>query len=210
MPTGSSNTFFGDFLSLFAASEVYIYVFMEIVTKLDSVQRVIFKKAELRDNIFFTILFGLFSIFGTLIGNQSGYGVISNIRDLSPIVAGLIGGPYLGVGVGLIGSIHRLSVGGDFAIPCSIATVFAGLFAGIIFHFKKGVLLEIIPAMIFGAAFEIFHGVMASFMVKPFNIAVELFLSTAPNMIVANSLGIAICIIILRSRVEEGVKLHSK
>ena len=36
----------GAYLGLFASAEVFIYVFMEIVTKIETIQRVIFKKAE--------------------------------------------------------------------------------------------------------------------------------------------------------------------
>jgi hypothetical protein len=46
-------------------------------------------------------LFGLFSIFGTLVGIQGTHGDIANIRDLAPMVAGLVAGPYVGLAVGL-------------------------------------------------------------------------------------------------------------
>jgi LytS/YehU family sensor histidine kinase len=96
----------GDYLRLFASSEIFIFVFMEIVTKMAPIQRVIFKKAKTNDYIIFILLFGSFSIFGTLIGIPGSYGAITNIRDLAPIVAGLVAGPYVGMAVGLIGGIH--------------------------------------------------------------------------------------------------------
>jgi LytS/YehU family sensor histidine kinase len=112
--SGLSESMLGGYLALFGATEVFIFVFMEIVTKLETIQRVIFKKAQLRDYAAFVILFGLFSIFGTLIGIQGTHGDIANIRDLAPMVAGLVAGPYVGLAVGLIGGIHRLSLGGVF------------------------------------------------------------------------------------------------
>jgi sigma-B regulation protein RsbU (phosphoserine phosphatase) len=130
---GNVQSFLGEYLGLFATTEVFIYVFMEIVTKLDPIQRVIFKKPELSDYIVFILVFGGFSIFGTLIGIPVTSGAISNIRDFSPIIAGLVAGPAVGMAVGLIGGIHRFSLGGLTCFPCSLATVLAGLIAGYIY-----------------------------------------------------------------------------
>ncbi len=62
---GTENSIFGQYLDLFAHTEIFIFVFMEIVTRLEPIQRVIFRKAKVNDYIIFTIIFGLFSIFGT-------------------------------------------------------------------------------------------------------------------------------------------------
>ena len=58
----------GDYLGLFTATETTVYVFMEIVTKTDAIRRVIFKKANFSDYIFFIMIFGGFSILGTYLG----------------------------------------------------------------------------------------------------------------------------------------------
>ncbi|HMK15691.1 MAG TPA: hypothetical protein VK450_02095, partial [Methanomicrobiales archaeon] len=63
-----SPSILGGYLALFAGTEIFIFVFMEIVVKLDTIQRVIFKKAKPADYIVFILIFGLFSIFGTYIG----------------------------------------------------------------------------------------------------------------------------------------------
>jgi sigma-B regulation protein RsbU (phosphoserine phosphatase) len=192
----------GGYLGLFASTEIFIFVFMEIVTKLDTVQRVIFKKAELRDNVAFVLLFGLFSIFGTYVGIPSSYGAISNIRDLAPMVAGLVAGPYIGLAVGLIGGIQRLFLGGDTAIPCCLATILAGLLAGLVYRLNKGKLLGIVPAMVFAAGFEVIHAGIVLAMVRPFTEAVEIVLDVIPAMIIAVSLGIGISVIVIHSTKE--------
>jgi hypothetical protein len=132
-------------LELFAHTEIFIFVFIEIVTKLGFVKNVFFQKPSKRDTIGFIVIFGLFSIFGTYIGTEQSLGVITNIRDLAPIVAGLVGGPVVDVSVGLIGGIHRLFLGGVTGISCSIATILAGLLAGLVFYFNKKQMLPIIP-----------------------------------------------------------------
>ncbi len=200
--SGLSDSMLGGYLALFGATEVFIFVFMEIVTKLETIQRVIFKKAQLRDYAAFIILFGLFSIFGTLIGIQGTHGDIANIRDLAPMVAGLVAGPYVGLAVGLIGGIHRLSLGGVSCIACSLATVLAGLLAGVVYHLNKGKLLGIIPSMVFAVGIELLHGGLALAIVRPYWEAVMIVVTDIPEMIVANSLGVGISVIILHNTIK--------
>ena len=200
--SGLSESMLGGYLALFGATEVFIFVFMEIVTKLETIQRVIFKKAQLRDYAAFVILFGLFSIFGTLIGIQGTHGDIANIRDLAPMVAGLVAGPYVGLAVGLIGGIHRLSLGGVSCIACSLATVLAGLLAGVVYHLNKGKLLGIIPSMVFAVGIELLHGGLTLAIVRPYWEAVLIVVTDIPEMIVANSLGVGISVIILHNTIK--------
>lgn len=198
----SSQSMLGEYLRLFASTEIFIFVFMEIITKIDTIQRVIFKKASRNDYIVFTLIFGLFSIFGTLIGIQGDYGSISNIRDLAPIVAGLVAGPEVGLAVGLIGGIHRFSLGGASVIPCSLATVLAGVLAGLMYRFNKEKLLEIIPAMLFTVAIELMHAGLVLLMVSPVSEAVAIMIEDIPNMLIANTLGVGISIIIIHNIIE--------
>ncbi len=198
----NSSSIFGQYLELFAHTEIFIFVFMEIVTKLKTIQRVIFKEAKLKDYIVFTTLFGLFSIFGTYIGITDSSGAISNIRDLAPMIAGLVAGPVVGLSVGLIGGIHRFFLGGVTAIPCALATILAGLLAGMIYRLYKEKLLGIIPSMVFAVAIEFLHAGLALLLVSPFNEALEIVLATVPQMIIAVSLGMGISVIIIHSTKE--------
>lgn len=192
----------GEYLGLFASTEIFIFVFMEIVTKIETIQRVIFKKAGMRDYVAFVIVFGFFSIFGTYIGIPGDYGAISNIRDLAPMVSGLVAGPYVGVAVGLIGGIHRLFLGGDSAVACCLATILAGLIAGLVYRLMNGKLIGIIPGMVFAVAIELLHAGLALALIHPFAEAMEIVIHLIPAMIIANSLGLGISIIVLHSTKE--------
>ncbi len=142
-----SNSILSHYLALFAGTEIFIFVFMEIVVKIETIQRVIFKKAERRDYAAFILIFGLFSIFGTYIGTTDTTGALVNIRDLAPMVAGLVAGPWVGLAVGLIGGIHRFFLGGPSCVPCSLATVLAGLLGGVVWVLNREKLIGIVPAM---------------------------------------------------------------
>ena len=210
MSAETSQSIFGQYLELFAHTEIFIFVFMEIVTKIETIKRVIFKKAKLTDYMVFVVLFGLFSIFGTYIGITDSSGAISNIRDLAPMVAGLVGGPVVGLAVGLIGGIHRLLLGGVTAIPCSLATILAGVIAGFVFRLNKGKLLGIIPAILFAVAIELLHAGLALLLVTPFSDALAIVTATVPPMIIAVSLGVGISIIIIHSTKEPASKQKSE
>jgi len=200
--SGLTESMLGQYLALFAGTEVFIYVFMEIVSKIETIQRVIFKKAVLLDYAVFVILFGLFSVFGTLVGIPDSYGSISNIRDLAPIVAGLVAGPYVGLAVGLIGGLHRLTLGGITCLACSLSTIMAGLLAGLVYHFRKGKLLGPVWAMLFAAGIELLHGAVALAISRPYDEALEVVVDVIPEMIVAVSLGVGISVIILHDVIK--------
>jgi predicted membrane protein len=124
---------------------------------------------------------------------------VFNIRDLAPMVAGLVAGPYIGLAVGLIGGIHRLFLGGDSALACCLATILAGLLAGMVYRFNNGKLLGIIPAMLFAVGIELLHGGLALALIRPFTEALDIVYTAIPGMVIAVSLGVGISVIIIHS-----------
>ena len=197
-----SQSLLGGLLALFASTEIFIFVFMEIVVKVDTIQRVIFRKALQRDYLVFTLVFGLFSIFGTYIGTPDYTGAIVNIRDLAPMAAGLVAGPWVGLAVGLIGGVHRFFLGGPSYIPCSLATVLAGVIGGVVFRLNKGNLPGVVPAMLFGAGIELLHGGLILILIQPYSLAIAMAADAIPQMVIANSLGVGISIIIVHDLIH--------
>ena len=204
-----SQSILGQYLALFASTEIFIFVFMEIVVKIDTIQRVIFRKAKQRDYISFILIFGLFSIFGTYIGTTEATGAIVNIRDLAPMVAGLVAGPWVGLAVGLIGGVHRFFLGGPSCVPCSLATVLAGLLGGVVWVLNKEKLVGVVPAMLFAAGVELLHGGLALFLIQPPSLAEEIVMEAIPQMILANSLGVGIAVIIVHDLIHHYGESHS-
>jgi len=60
-----------------------------------------------------------------------------NVRDSIAVFAAIVGGPIAGVIVGLIGGLFRFSLGGWTALPCSLATILAGIIAAAIVRMTK-------------------------------------------------------------------------
>jgi sigma-B regulation protein RsbU (phosphoserine phosphatase) len=173
-------------------------------TKLYS-EVIIEKKITLKNGVILSLIFGLFSIYGTISGIRI-FDATANIRDLGPAIAGLIAGPLVGVGAGIIGAVHRFFLGGVTGVPCSVATLFAGLFGGIIFLVRKKKIITISGAIIFAVLLELFHMELAYFwslhtgkICQTFEIIKKAIIP----MIIANSVGIAIFIFIARNLVKE-------
>ena len=190
------------FLGLFAQTEIFIFVFMEIVTRIKPIQRVIVKKAGWRDKTVFILIFGAFSIFGTYVGIPLASGAIVNIRDFAPIIAGLTSGPIIGLAVGMIGGIHRFFLGGFTCIPCGLSTILAGVIGGAIYYFNKGKLIGIIPSVLLAVFVELLHGGLTLLIARPFAEALEVVKIAIPAMMIANALGVAIAIIIVEHTKE--------
>ncbi|MDO5328633.1 MAG: SpoIIE family protein phosphatase [Coriobacteriia bacterium] len=85
------------------------------------------------------ICFGLSAVFATELGSFDIAGAAINARDAAPVTAGLIFGPWAGVLAGIIGAVDRFfvaapifGVGVYTQVACSIATLFAGVLAGLV------------------------------------------------------------------------------
>ncbi len=190
-------------LALFATTEVFIYVFIELIIHIDSIRRVLSKIGTRYDTFFFMAIFGAFSIFGTYTGIELPGGAISSIRDLGPMIAGLVAGPVIGLGAGLIGGVQRYFLGGFTAVPCGMATVLAGLIGGLVYLINKKKLVGIFYAIFTAIFVEVIHGALALLIARPFDDALNVVLTAIPAMMVANGMGAAICVIVLERALTE-------
>lgn len=145
--------------------------------------------SSITDKILVGSVFGLLAIFGTLTSKQID-GALLNVRDLSPIVAGILGGPIVGITAGLIGGLQRFSMGGFTAVPCSLATVIAGTLAGLLSTKITGKYL-ILFAAVLAACLELLHMGLILLLAQPTENAIMLVEKIALPMMVANAIGVA-------------------
>ncbi|HXX56109.1 MAG TPA: SpoIIE family protein phosphatase [Methanoregula sp.] len=144
--------------------------------------------AGIRTQLVLILFFGALSIYGTLSGVDL-MGAIVNVRDLGPMVAGLVGGPVVGVGAGLIGALHRLTLGGFTVYSCALATVLAGLFGGLIWWINKRNFPGILVAVLFAILMEGLHMALVLVMDSPFDQALAVVSNLSLPMILANAAG---------------------
>lgn len=167
------------------------------------------KRLTFKQQLGLALVFGIFSIYGTLSGIDI-MGAIANIRDLGPAIAGLIGGPWVGLGAGLIGGLHRYMVGGITYIPCSVSTVVAGLVGGLIYTYRKGEFISIKGAVVFMALMEAFHMGLAVAIVRPLSVIIPIIENIFGPMIVTNALGMGIFAFIIHNLIRERETLRTK
>ena len=191
-------------LSLDLVEKICVVVlFAYIVTRTKYFTQVLGRQSDIKNRVFLVLAFGGFSIYGTYSGVELPSGAIANIRDLGPMIAGLAGGPVVGLGAGLIGGIHRYFLGGFTAVPCALATVIAGLVGGMINGWRKGDFVGIPGAMVFAFLMESFHMGLALLIARPFSEALAVVKLVSVPMILANTIGMAIFALVLTNLIKE-------
>lgn len=198
-----------------------------ILTRFTTFRNLIDRKLDRWTIIQLSIVFGLFGIIGTYTGisvrpsentflwiprvDTIGFEeALANSRVVGVVIGGLLGGPWVGLGAGLIAGIHRTLLGGFTGLACGISTVTAGLFAGLV-YLKTGN-LRIVPsskALFTGGIAEMTQMVIILLIARPWESAVALVQVIALPMILANSLGIALFVVIIRSVIHEEDRIES-
>lgn len=187
-----------------------------VLTRWTWFRELLANKLEFKARLLFVCLFGLIGIIGTYNGvvvNTGGanhsFGnvakmnsteAIINARMLGVAIAGILGGPSMGLASGILAGLHRYALGGFTALACSLATVWEGLLAGLITHYWfKNRQLSLWQVILIGLLAEISQMIIILIVAKPFETALSLVKIIGVPMIVANSIGLAVFFAILQS-----------
>ena len=173
-----------------------------LLTRIPLFGDVLNRNFSVKNRVFLTLIFGVFSIYGTITGIEI-FGGIANFRDLGPAVAGLLAGPLVGSLAGLIGGIYRYPLGGMTALPCALAPILAGLLGGFLFRIKRGREIRIREAVLLMAVMEILHIGMALAISGTSAEVVSLVGAALLPMIVSNGIGIAVFVFMLDNLARE-------
>jgi len=179
-------------------------------------------KLDRKQGLTAILFFGFFGIIGTYLGvalntdtlkfdNVSMELVteeaIANSRVIGVVVAGLLGGYRIGIGAGLIAGIHRMTLGGFTAVSCGISTIIAGIVASA--FYRKGKNIKPITAFGIGALAEAIQMGFILLISKPFEKAFTLVEVIGIPMILANGVGAALFLLIVRSVIGEQEKVNA-
>lgn len=124
------------FYSIILNMSVLLF-FAQIITKISLVNNIIFyHQNTYKSKIFLIIFFGFLGIFATITGVRI-ENAICNVRSIAIMSAGILFGPVVGIGAGLIAALHRLFLAGnDFtSVACAISTLLAGFIASY-YHYR--------------------------------------------------------------------------
>lgn len=165
------------------------------------------------------LVFGVLGIVGTYTGitvnteslevnkwmmQVTGEEAIANSRVVGVVMAGLFGGYRIGLGAGLIAGLHRFTLGGFTSLACGLATILAGLLASL-FH-RKNERVSFSAALLMGALAESLQMLIILLLSRPFEQAMSLVGYIGVPMIVANGIGCALFLLIIRSVLNEEEK----
>ena len=162
------------------------------------------------------ILFGALAAFSTEYGVDVG-GAIMNVRDASPICAGLIFGAPAGIISGVIGGAYRwLAVfwgAGEYTrLACSVSTVLAGFIAALL---RKHMFDDKKPSWIYGLGIgmvcEVLH--MLMIFVTNMNDANRAFTfveSCTLPMVLANGIAVGLAVMAVSILGREKLKFHKE
>ncbi|WP_423800221.1 LytS/YhcK type 5TM receptor domain-containing protein [Neobacillus sp. SAB-20_R2A] len=165
------------------------------------------------------VFFGFFGIIGTYSGltlstNSLQFNrwiselnsdeAIANSRVIGVVLGGLLGGYRVGIGAGLIAGLHRFTLGGFTAISCGLATILTGILAG--FFHKKDKHVKLKSSFLLGALAESVQMLVILLISQPFERAWDLVEIIGLPMIIANGIGCALFLLIIKSVINEEEK----
>lgn len=126
------------------------------------------------DRMLLILLFGSLAALGNFLSIVDIQGALANNRTAGIVLGGLMGGPLVGIGAGILGAIPRYFLGG-FTMPAAvIASVIVGLVSGLISnqYGTRGITLKI--ALFTAIIGEIILKLIVILIAKPFDAAVAL------------------------------------
>lgn len=150
--------------------------------------------------LFLMLFFGVVGIISTCMGIELN-GAIVNTRMVGVVVGGLLGGPMVGIGAGLIAGIHRwaIDIGGFTAFACGLSTIIEGVIGGLFHSRYQKSNRDWVFAFYVAAFTEACQMMIILLIARPFEAALNLVQVIALPMIVFNSIGVALFVTMFNS-----------
>lgn len=190
-----------------------------ILTRIPLFRQLLDREVSIRTSLYFSIIFGTFGSAGIYAGlvvaeDQliSSFWIttleesqgIAHSALVGVVIGGLLGGPVVGVGAGLITGIHLYSLGGFTALANGLSAPITGLFAGWIARFFSHERVITASKALFIGMFApiLLMGLILIFSYPP-EAAIELVNTIGIPMVLTNSVSIAIFTMMIRVALHE-------
>lgn len=195
---------------------IVAYILMNIA----HFKKVMSEREKLSSQIQLFVIFGLFAVISNFTGVEirdnhivssqifskiSSDAAIANTRVLTISVAGLVGGPVVGITVGIVSGISRYLIGGVDAHTYVISSCIIGLVSGYFGHraLKNNQYPTIVQGMIIGIIMELIQMICIISFASNFEHARDLVSIIILPMTVINSIGTAIFLSIILSTLQQ-------
>lgn len=184
-----------------------ILIMIAVLSKFKIFKNIMLKKTTRAEKFVLMVFFGIISMIGT-------YGfplqnAFANTRAVGVIVGGLVAGPAVGIGAGLLAGIHRYSLGGLTINAAFISVVLQGYLAGLYYKKIQSKKPMWFDATIFAALLELLHFAIVVFITRPLVEAVELVIIIGPPMVLINAMGVGVFVAILETIYSEQEKIEA-
>ncbi|OIQ09016.1 sensor histidine kinase YehU [Moorella thermoacetica] len=173
-----------------------------ILSRTPALGRILSRQLTNRDRLLLVLVLGGMGIVGTYAGIPI-HGALANSRVVGVMVAGLLGGPFVGAGAGLIAGTHRYLMGGFTAFACGLAAVAEGTLGGLVQYCYRRSPVPWPMAFAAGLVGETMQMVIILLTARPFTEAWALVQIIGPPMIIVNSIGVAIFMFIVKTAAEQ-------
>lgn len=163
-----------------------------------------------KDRLLLILVFGSLAALGNFLSVVDIQGALANNRTTGIVLGGLLGGPLVGVGAGILGAVPRYFLGG-FTMPAAvISSVLAGLVSGLISHRygARGITVKI--AFFTALAGEVILKSLVLLIADPFAAAVELEKKIALPTMAATCVATVFFISIVRHIFAEEEKVQTR
>lgn len=182
----------GLFLDLFERLGLFAILFIFLI-RFKAFKRLLTGIASWRDKVVLAFIFGGAGIMATYSGFAF-HGAIANLRGVAVALAGILGGPLVGLAAGLVAGSHRYAIdpAGLTSLSCGIATVLQGVVAALLYPRLRRVEYDIFAAFGVGAVNEIMKMALILLLARPFSTGQHLVTVLAFPSILVNGLGNAV------------------
>lgn len=183
------------FLSLLLNIGLLVLV-ATVLTKVPTVRHILLNENNtIWTQLALAAIFGLVSIFSTYTGIRVN-GALVNTRVIGVVAAGLLGGPFVGIGAAIIGGTHRylFDIGGFTALSCAISTFAEGMIGAVFSKRFRGGKWDNAGIFAITAFAEIIQMGIILLVAKPFPAALDLVKIIGMPMIFLNAFGMVVFI----------------
>jgi len=178
------------------ALAAYIYSQSHLFTNLLKID------LKIKDRVGFILFFSTLSILGTYTAISLHPYALANTRPIGAFMAGYVGGPVIGLIVGAIAGSHRFLLGGYTAFACALSTIVEGLMGAVARKYSKDGDFSILSGFVGTAIAEMLQMIIILTFARPLEYSVPLVASIGLPMILINSLGVAVFIMIIKNARE--------
>lgn len=203
-----------------------IFIVAYLLTRIKAFRYIVQHEQKMHEKFMLILLFGAFGIISNFTGIEINHNTVApshwflhlepesalaNTRVMGVVIGGLLGGPVVGIGSGMIAGIHRYSLGGFTAFSCTVSTMFAGIVAGYLGgeRKRKGKKVTAKFAFITGIMLESIQMVIILVTAKPFEEALNLVQLISFPMILVNGFGTLLFMFIFQSIMKDDVQARA-